>query len=282
MLRRPLDGALAQMDVVFVPETSPLRQDRRWAQQASDAPIVTSIYNLSARNFSRLGLHRLALRARVAQFLRTGEPEARLLAVLAPPGRTAVDVGAADGLYCWLLSRLNLDIVAFEPNPISFPRLKQMMPWLDVRQVALSKCAGQARLRVPVTRGVHASGWGTIHQANDFTGLAADVVTECEVTTAKLDDAGLGDIGFIKIDVEGHELEVLQGAAHLLANARPNLLVELGCLRRGSNPEAVLDLLHQARYAILHLPPDGAFRQLTKYPDGVDSINIVCIADRRS
>jgi hypothetical protein len=29
--RRPLDLALAQMDAVFVPETSPLRRDHRWA-----------------------------------------------------------------------------------------------------------------------------------------------------------------------------------------------------------------------------------------------------------
>lgn len=31
MTRRPLDGALAQVDAVFVPEDSPLRRDRRWA-----------------------------------------------------------------------------------------------------------------------------------------------------------------------------------------------------------------------------------------------------------
>jgi len=29
--RRPLDGATAQFDLLFVPESSPLRADRRWA-----------------------------------------------------------------------------------------------------------------------------------------------------------------------------------------------------------------------------------------------------------
>jgi hypothetical protein len=29
--RRPLDGATAQLDLLFVPETAPLRADRRWA-----------------------------------------------------------------------------------------------------------------------------------------------------------------------------------------------------------------------------------------------------------
>jgi hypothetical protein len=31
MTRRPLDGATAQLDVLFVPNDSPLRRDRRWA-----------------------------------------------------------------------------------------------------------------------------------------------------------------------------------------------------------------------------------------------------------
>ncbi len=30
LLRRPLDQALAQLDVAFVPEASPLRRDHRW------------------------------------------------------------------------------------------------------------------------------------------------------------------------------------------------------------------------------------------------------------
>ena len=30
MARRPLDGATAQLDVLFLPDDSPLRQDRRW------------------------------------------------------------------------------------------------------------------------------------------------------------------------------------------------------------------------------------------------------------
>lgn len=34
MTRRPLDGALAQIDAVFVPESSPLRRDRRWSARS--------------------------------------------------------------------------------------------------------------------------------------------------------------------------------------------------------------------------------------------------------
>ena len=42
----------------------------------------------------------------------------------------------------------------------------------------------------------------------------------------RLDDLALGDVGFVKIDVEGHELAVLRGAAETLQRNRPPLLVE--------------------------------------------------------
>ncbi|MEY2549321.1 MAG: hypothetical protein QOD64_1903, partial [Verrucomicrobiota bacterium] len=49
---------------------------------------------------------------------------------------------------------------------------------------------------------------------------------EIEVETRRIDDYDLVDVGFIKIDVEGHELAVLAGAANTLARHTPNLLIE--------------------------------------------------------
>ena len=50
---------------------------------------------------------------------------------------------------------------------------------------------------------------------------------EIPVKVVRLDDEGLGNVGFMKIDVEGHEYEVIDGARALLARCRPNLLVEI-------------------------------------------------------
>jgi hypothetical protein len=47
------------------------------------------------------------------------------------------------------------------------------------------------------------------------------------VETRRLDDLDLGAIGFIKIDVEGHEGAVITGAAETLLRYRPNLVVEI-------------------------------------------------------
>ncbi|GAA3497013.1 hypothetical protein GCM10019016_041140 [Streptomyces prasinosporus] len=48
-----------------------------------------------------------------------------------------------------------------------------------------------------------------------------------DVTCVALDDLGLRDVGFLKIDVDGNEPAVLRGATGILARDRPALFVEL-------------------------------------------------------
>ncbi len=47
-----------------------------------------------------------------------------------------------------------------------------------------------------------------------------------EIATTPLDSLDFGNVGFIKIDVEGHEQAVLRGAAGLIARQRPVVQVE--------------------------------------------------------
>ena len=48
-----------------------------------------------------------------------------------------------------------------------------------------------------------------------------------EVPMATLDSSYEGEVGFIKIDVEGHEQAVLDGAVQTIRRCRPRLLVEI-------------------------------------------------------
>jgi hypothetical protein len=54
-----------------------------------------------------------------------------------------------------------------------------------------------------------------------------------------LDDFGFQECSFLKIDVEGHEVEVLQGAIETIARTRPRILIEV----RGKNLATVDSLL---------------------------------------
>lgn len=151
----------------------------------------------------------------------TYEPEQTRLAVeLVRPGATVLDVGAHIGYYTLLFSRLagpHGRVVAFEPSPRNLPVLR----W----HVARNGCAN-----VRVEAAAVAAETGTARFTADTgsgTGRLAESGT-VEVRTIRLDDfvdasGPMPDV--LKIDVEGAELAVLRGAARVLREARPAILL---------------------------------------------------------
>lgn len=160
-----------------------------------------------------------------AQWL-AGEPELRELSRLVPADRLAVDVGAAEGVWSWFLARRARSVVAFEPNPDSAARIVRRVPRAVVHAVALSDREGEAELRIPRVGGQSLTGWATIEPANRHTALAPERWESIRVPTRTLDSFELRDVGFVKIDVEGHELAVLEGARRTILRDRPVILVE--------------------------------------------------------
>jgi FkbM family methyltransferase len=160
--------------------------------------------------------------ARYAAGLLAGhEPEAAFLPTLCDRARVSIDIGANLGGYTLLLRKHSARVIAYEPNPDLATRLERVFRLsrsVEVRRCALSDTSGVAMLRVPSDHGR-----STIEAANDIGGREAAPVN---VETRRLDDEPVGDVGFIKIDVEGHELAVLRGAEGILRRCRPALLIE--------------------------------------------------------
>jgi hypothetical protein len=112
------------------------------------------------------------------------------------------------------------------------------------------------------------------------------------VTTARLDDFKLRDVGFVKIDVEGHELAVLQGATDLLAMQRPTVMIEIEQhADRQGTLDAIIDFfrdrsyrgefLHQGRwYAINKLDRQGALEMATRVAKHGYGTNLLLYARR--
>ncbi len=149
------------------------------------------------------------------------EPELARLADLCPPScGTAVDVGGWYGPWTHRLCRRARQVVTVEPVP-RLARLLDAGTPANVRviQAAASDRPGTARLWLPPgdegDRGVSSLVRRDIH------------ARAVEVPCVALDDLGLRDVGFVKIDVDGSELAVLRGATALLARDRPALFVEL-------------------------------------------------------
>jgi FkbM family methyltransferase len=150
------------------------------------------------------------------------EIELELLPLLVQRDREAIDVGANIGRYTVPLSKLARHVQAFEPHPtLAHILASARMGNVTVRQAAVSDASGVVELHIPLVMGREDEGLAHIS--------AREAPSNCRtirVEAYKLDDFAFRDIGFVKIDVEGHELEVLQGARQLIRVQRPNLLVE--------------------------------------------------------
>jgi FkbM family methyltransferase len=156
---------------------------------------------------------------------RYGEVELHLLEFLCRRDQDAIDVGANDGCYVHYLRRHARQVIAFEPMP-SLARMlrRKFRRGVVVESMALSDTAGTVSLRMPVVDGVVVTGCSTVSSAASATYPAHRAI---EVPMDRLDGVYGGEVGFIKIDVEGHEQAVLDGAIETIRRCRPRMLVEV-------------------------------------------------------
>ena len=154
------------------------------------------------------------------------EQEMCLLPILCDDKRTSLDIGASNGVYAVNLIPYSKDVIAFEPVPKKVNELKTMFKYiksnLRVESVALSDKAGQEILRMIKNE----SGRSTIEAENKLEDCLDNTRTAITINTKRLDDYQLNNVGFIKIDVEGHELAVLEGAQKTIKLNLPSFLIE--------------------------------------------------------
>jgi FkbM family methyltransferase len=153
------------------------------------------------------------------------EQETDLLRYLIKPDELAIDVGANVGYFTYFILKRTNKALAFEPNPFLVSDLRRIFEKkIRIEEVALSDCSGKATLSMPVKAGFKISMLGSIEHINSPSN--SENMYSIEVARKRLDDYRLEKVGFIKIDVEGHEFAVLQGGRELLKRDHPSLLIE--------------------------------------------------------
>jgi FkbM family methyltransferase len=155
----------------------------------------------------------------------TLEDEMQILGSLVRAGDRAIDVGGNRGIYAYSLWRLGAEVDIFEPNPVCVSVLKAWAAGktrISVHPVALSNRSGSASLHIPV------DGDGVEHDASASIEHGGFEKARDEVVALQtLDSCDFDRAALIKIDVEGHEHDVIDGAANTLRSSRPALLVEI-------------------------------------------------------
>jgi FkbM family methyltransferase len=198
------------------------------------------------------------------------------------PGMTFVDAGAHVGQYSLLASgRVESAgrVIAFEPHPVLRPVLRRNIRRAGCTNVTVSALAlGRTNGRADLV----------LHPSANFGGSslrwdsAAAQLPRAPVTVAALDDyldrIGVTTVDVLKIDVEGAELDVIEGACRTLgANPSIVLVVEFlreNPLRFGRTIEDLEARLRELGFLLFTLTPDGLRRYA---PVGEYSVNVVAV-----
>lgn len=194
--------------------------------------------------------------------------------------RLFVDIGANLGqsALSFRLAHRTAPILSFEPNPDMEPSLRVVQRLLggsfNFRMHGLGARTEVKPLFVPVVKGIPFFQCATFRR--EFLDNNADVrklffewtrtdrfaIVERPLRLVRFDELGLNP-GFVKIDVEGGEVDVLAGMEETLARCRPLLLTE-GC--------AALSQLAQLGYtAYVHEPAENRLQRICANQAGANT-----------
>ncbi len=177
------------------------------------------------------------------------EIEMSLLPILTKKDKTSLDIGAASGSFLVNLLDTSNIVIGFEPIPENVNLLNEMISYskinATIESVALSDKTGTAILNMIEND----LGRSTIEATNVLKDNNGSNKTEIKVSTKKLDDFDYNNIGFIKIDVEGHELAVLKGSENTILKNMPNFLIEIEERHKPNALEDVNEIMNQYNYS---------------------------------
>ncbi len=217
------------------------------------------------------------------------EAEVQFVHRLLRSGMTVLDIGAHHGLYTLLTAKRvgrNGRVIAFEPSPRECRRLAKHVRVNRCRNVEVHACAVGDR-----------SGEAELFMVDGFrdwgNSLRPPAVPEptrmVRVPVRKLDDVlaerGIEHVDFIKLDAEGGELAILEGARKLLQTApRPAILAEVEDIRTrpwGYPAREIMQLLARWNYRWFALSETGSLYLASPDDESYDS-NYVALPDERA
>jgi FkbM family methyltransferase len=155
--------------------------------------------------------------------------EVELARSLARVATTAIDVGANVGIFTVPLALAVATrgrVIAVEPSPENVAQLEHNIRLnelenVEVHAIALAAAPGEVELQLGADPAFHST--STVVRSRD---AAAATLVRADTLDAVWRDAGSPEVSFLKIDTEGAELDVLQGARDLLAAHRMPILLE--------------------------------------------------------
>jgi FkbM family methyltransferase len=185
------------------------------------------------------------------------------------PGYNVIDIGGNIGQTALMIGKKlnnNGKVISFEPVPENYQKfLTNLRLNPSIKNVSVENCGlGNSYAKVRMSNPNKANS-GQNRVANDNSG-DGDLV---EVITLDAYMAGKNiDVNFIKIDVEGFEFKVLQGAEQTLRKHKPQMFIEINednLKYQNDSSEALIKFLKGLGYTIIDLFDKKEWSESSKY-----------------
>lgn len=170
------------------------------------------------------------------------EPEMIYVQNLLSAKRRFIDIGGNIGAYSYFFSRKFQIVECFEPLkeiPRSLSCLNKKN--INIHNVALSNRVGKLKFYIPIINGKIVSTLASLEKRNCE---AQERIVEINT----LDNYKFEGVDLIKIDVEGHEFSVIEGAKQTILRDKPVLIIEIEQRHNESPISMTFELLDELDY----------------------------------
>ncbi|CCI21793.1 FkbM family methyltransferase [Microcystis aeruginosa] len=186
------------------------------------------------------------------------EAEMELWRIQIRPDMTVIDVGANVGVYTFSAAQRVGEtgkVIAIEPFKACVNCLQEtsrinQLPWVKIYEAAASDHCGSAKLSLHNASELNE----VISDNSPNSDLANTVTIQCLTLDSLIETENLTRVDWLKIDAEGHEIKVLQGAERLLTEFKPNIIYENIAGAHGSNG-AIMQYIQAKGYQVYSYRP---------------------------
>ncbi len=155
--------------------------------------------------------------------------------------RCFIDIGANVGIYSYYYMNKFEKIIAFEPL-IKYCKLESLKSKkITVYNCAISDKQGETILYTPIKESIE------IPSNSSLNKTGGEFIKNL-VKLKKLDEFNLRDVDLIKIDVEGHESKVLNGALNTIKKNRPILIIEIEYRHNHMSINKIFEMITSLKY----------------------------------
>lgn len=184
------------------------------------------------------------------------ENELLLLKYLVDKDSVFIDVGSNIGQYICMAEKVlkHENIYAFEPNPILFNRLKKIFSKVNIFDIAFSDTNSSASFKIPSSNDIEYNARGTLNVnfKEDNETQSQLLVVKSQKMDTFCEEKKIEKINLIKIDVEGHELNVINGALKTIKKHLPILIIEIEQRHHQQNIKEIINYVKEMGYSCFY------------------------------